>query len=202
VEQILSIEVDGRTAPEGYMELWVAVGLTYEWEESPESGWVIAGRHPIHDPGRLASHEPRWRFTGAGKSMGKPGLGEFLGTVVIPALDRWRDPASLRNHYLSQGQLGGAIDLSVAIGDLDLARRLVPVLAEWVVRWLEAGQPTQSPGMAGRMLARADDLDVKLPAGDRAYLLADLAATIGRWRSWDAPVPDWVSELEIRFLGD
>lgn len=200
VEQILSIDVDGRSAPEGYMELTVAVGLTYAWEPTPEAGWVLAGRHPIHNPGRLSDFEPRWHFSGPGKSMGKPGIGEYLSTIVIPALDRWRDPASLRNHYLAEGRLGGAIDLSVAIGDADLARRLVPVLAEWAVRWLEGKQPTQSPSMAGRVLARADDLNVKLPAADRAYLLTDLAATIDRWRAWDRPLPAWVVELDTRFL--
>jgi len=30
----------------------------------------------------------------------------------IPALDRWRDPTSMRNHYLSLGRLKGAIDLA------------------------------------------------------------------------------------------
>ncbi len=202
VEQILSFEVDGRSAPEGYMDLGVSVGLTYEWEEWPEFGWVIAGRHPVHNPGRLVSHEQGWRFTSAYGLSTKPGLPEFLETVVIPSLDRWRDPASLRNHYLAQGRLGGAIDLSAAIGDLDLVRRLVPALAESVVRRLEGGQPTQSPITAGSVLAKADDLKVKLPAADRAYLLSDLAATIGRWRSWDAPLPEWVSELESRFLGE
>ena len=202
VEQILSIEVDGRTAREGYMDLWVAVGLSYTWEPASDSGWVLAGRYPTHDPGRLVSHDQRWHFTGAGTTMGKPGLGEYLATVVVPALDRWRDPASLRNHYLAQGRLKDAIDLSTAIGDADLARRLVPALVESAVRWLEAGQPTQSPLMAGRVLATADDLNVMLPATDRAYLLVDLAATIDRWRAWDTPLPDWVSELEIRFLGD
>lgn len=201
-EQILSIEVDGRTAPEGYMELWVAVGLTYAWEQSPRSGWVLAGRHPTHDPGRLTSYEQRWRFTSAYGLTSKPGLDEFLTTVVIPALDRWSDPASLRNHYLAQGRLKDAIDLSAAIGDTDLARRLVPALVESAVRWLEEGQPTQSPSTTGRVLATADDLDVRLPTADRAYLLADLSATIDRWRAWDRPLPDWVIELETRFLGD
>jgi ABC-type cobalamin transport system ATPase subunit len=56
--------------------------------------------------------------------------------------------------------------------------------------------------MAGRVLASADDLNVTLPTADRAYLLADLAATIDRRRAWDAPLPEWVSALEIRFLGD
>lgn len=202
VEQILAIEVDGRTARDGYMDLWVAVGLTYRWEQSPESGWVLAGRHPTHDPGRLADYEHRWSFTSAGVLAGKPGLADFLTTVALPALDRWRDPASLRNHYLSQGRLKGAIDLSAAIGDTDLARRLVPALVESTIRGLEMGQPTQSPATAGTTLATADDLNVELRAADRAYLLSDIAATIDRWREWHDPLPEWVAELETRFLGD
>lgn len=201
VEQILAIEVDGRSAPEGYLELWVDVGLTYEWEQEQDAGWLLAGRHPVHAPGRLAPYEQRWRFTAYGLSS-KPGLGEYLTTVVIPGLDRWRDPASLRNHYLAQGRIGSAIALSAAIGDADLARRLVPAVVEATIRRLQAGQPTQSPSAAGDALALAEDLNVKLPTADRAYLLADLAITIDRWRAWDAPLPEWVVDLEMRFLSN
>jgi hypothetical protein len=199
-EQVLSIGVDGRTAREGYMEVWVDVGLTYAWEEVPTSGWVLAGRHPTQHPGRLTDYEPRWRFTSAYGLTSKPGLDEYLANVVIPALDRWLDPASLRNHYLTQGRLASSTELSAAIGDIDLARRLVPARAEWTVRRLQAGQPTQSPATAAGVLAAAEDLNVELPAADRTYLLADLAATIDRWRSWDAPLPGWVEEIETRFL--
>lgn len=45
-------------------------------------------------------------------------------------------------------------------------------------------------------------IGVELPAADRAYLLTDLAATIDRWRAWDRPLPDWVVELDTRFLSN
>lgn len=202
VEQILAIEVDGRSAPDGYLELWVTVGLTYRWEQASELGWVLAGRHPRHGPGRLQDHEQRWRFTSAYGLTGKPALSEFLSAVAVPALDRWRDPASMRNHYLSTGRLKDAIDLSTAIGDTDLARRLVPALVESIVRRLQSGQPTQSPSMAGTALTIADDLGIQLDAADRTFLLSDMAATIDRWRNWHDPLPAWVADLETRFLSD
>ncbi len=138
VDQILAIEVDGRSAPDGYMELYVTVGLTYQWEQEASSGWVLVGRHPCHNPGSLTDGGQSWRFTNAYGLTEKPSLSEYLTAVVLPALDRWRDPASMRNHYLSQGRLLDAIDLSVAIGDTDLARRLVPALVEAIVRSLRA----------------------------------------------------------------
>lgn len=203
VEQILAIEVDGRFAPDGYLNLGVAVGLTYQWEqEEQNAGWLLAGRHPVHNPGRLAPSEHSWRFTSAYGLSNRPELGDYLTTVVIPALDRWRDPASLRNHYLIQGRVANAIELSVAVGDGDFARRLVPAVVESTIRRLQADQPTSSPSSAGTALEIADDLNVELPPADRAYFLADLAATINRWRAWDAPLPDWVVDLETRFLSN
>ncbi|MBA2628314.1 MAG: hypothetical protein H0U85_09895, partial [Gemmatimonadales bacterium] len=141
-----------------------------------------------------------WRFTNAYGLTEKPSLGDYLTAVVLPALDRWRDPALMRNHYLSWGQLGGAIDLSVAVGDTDLARRLVPALVEGILLRLRANKPTSSPISAGTALTTAADLGVELDAADRAFLLSDLAATIDRWRGWYDPLPPWVADLDTRFL--
>jgi hypothetical protein len=199
--QLVAIVADGRTARDGYMTVGVSVGLTYAWEQDPTGGWMLAGRHLVHGPSVMPgrAREPEWSFRADTTTWFTNQLAEHLQTVVVPALDRWRSPRSLRNHYLATGHLEAAIRLSAAIGDRDLARALVPAYVDFWVRHI-ATTPTQSPAAPGRVLELAAELDVRLAPGDEAFLRADLRAITEVWRRRHARLPGWAEELAQRFL--
>lgn len=200
VEQILGIEVDGTSARDGELWVRVGVGLTYGWEQPLSQGSRVAGQFPRHVPALMGYREPRWRFTATHGLGVKPSLDEHLAAIVLPALDRFRDPAMMRNHYLAQGDLGGAIALSRALGDTALAQSLGPAYIESLMSRMRENQPSQSPAMAAGVLDTAESFGIGLSAADRAGLLADLRTTITQWRALYDPLPDWVHDLETRYL--
>jgi hypothetical protein len=49
-EQIVVVEVDGRSAREGFLEAFVSVGINIPWEKPNSHGPLLAGRPFKHQP--------------------------------------------------------------------------------------------------------------------------------------------------------
>jgi hypothetical protein len=174
-EQIVVVEVDGRSAREGYLEVWVSVGINFPWEK-PNPGPLLAGRPFMHQPERLAPEgaylQLDWRYTG------QPGIGraiaEHIEKVTLPALQEFRDPRALRDHHLRRGNLFLAIELSAAVGDSSLARELVPPFVSGLVRFIKfqnVAGPNQTADLALRV-ARNHGVDLPSDTADLLHRLS------------------------------
>jgi hypothetical protein len=175
-EQIVVVEVDGRSASEGYLEVWLSVGINFPWEKPNPHGPLLAGRPFVHQPERLAPEgaysQLSWRYSG-GPGFGRD-VAKEIEKVTLPALQEFRDPRALRDHHLRRGNLFLAIELSDAVGDSSLARELVPAFVSGLVRFLKFQNvtgPTQTADLALRV---ARDHGVELPS-DTADLLHRLS---------------------------
>ncbi|MEA2218786.1 MAG: hypothetical protein QOJ35_1412 [Solirubrobacteraceae bacterium] len=153
--QAIAVYVDGRSARDGFLDIALEFGITYAFE-ADRAGPLIAGRGYVHQPERLMpdqSATPMWRFWEQQTAVHRNGdsyadyrfsntypgllreqLTTYLTSVVVPAVDRFRDPRSFRDYLLSQGNLHEAIRLSIAVGDLALTRELIPAQASYFVR--------------------------------------------------------------------
>ncbi len=172
-DQIIVVEVDGRSASEGFLETWVSTGITFSWERPNEGGPLLAGRGYVHQFDRLAPRgtvyeKNNWRYEGHEGVLRS--LAEFIARVVLPTLEEFRDPRAARDHHLQQGHLWDAIQLSAALGDAALARELVPAFASGVARFITYQNVTGPLSTATQALDLAAEHGATLPPGVEAKL--------------------------------
>lgn len=173
-EQIVVVEVDGRSARDGYLEAFVSVGINFPWDKPNTHGPLLAGRPFVHQPDRLVPagvyEQISWRCTDASFSVHGSGIAEHIEKVTLPALQEFRDPRALRDHHLGQGKLFLAIELSTAVGDTSLARELVPPFVAGLIRFLKYQKVVGPSPTADMALRVARDHGVDLPPETAAML--------------------------------
>ena len=198
--QIVVIDVDTRSARDGYLRIEVGLGLRYPFD-NPNGPLQIEGE-PVNWSAEGLVIEgirtPVWEFR-ADDGYGHQGkileeIADYVERVTLPAADRFVDPWRLLLHMMGPRDTWRTIDLALRLGQNELAALLTRAAGQKI-----ALLPTARTG-AQKPLDYADKLGIDLFHDDREALKSSIRDEVEKIREKYGELPESILDLERRYL--